>query len=93
MTVYELLQALSDLEPDMEVRLMTQPSWPFEWSIAGTWEPDPRGTDPCLEHEECDGEPCMERDTFTPTDPPEAGVVYLTEGRQIAYGTKAAWRG
>lgn len=36
MTVEELMWALEDAveeNPDMEVRLATQPSWPFEWSV------------------------------------------------------------
>jgi hypothetical protein len=43
MKVRDLIEALNDADPngEAEVRLMTQPSWPFEWSIAGTWTPGP----------------------------------------------------
>ena len=33
MTVRELIEALSDMDPDAEVRMMEQPDWPFEYSI------------------------------------------------------------
>jgi len=35
MTVGELLELLSVLPEEMEVKLATQPAWPFEYSIAG----------------------------------------------------------
>ena len=35
MTVEELLCELEGMEPDAEVRLAMQPSWPFEYSIGG----------------------------------------------------------
>ena len=33
MTVQELIEALSAMNPDAEVRIAHQPSWPFELSI------------------------------------------------------------
>lgn len=33
MTASELISLLEDLDPDTEVRLAMQPSWPFEYSI------------------------------------------------------------
>lgn len=33
MNVGELIELLSNYEDDLEVRLATQPSWPFEYSI------------------------------------------------------------
>jgi hypothetical protein len=39
MTVRELMELLESADPDTEVRFMAQPSWPFEYSISGTWEP------------------------------------------------------
>lgn len=100
MTVRDLIRELEVQEPDAEVRLMSQPSWPFEYSIDGVWLPPERkhGGTSCLKSpdydlEEEDGDPCAACDTdgFEPEDPPEAGVVYLTEGTQLAYGTKDAW--
>ena len=34
MRVSTLIKILEDLDPDMEVRLATQPNWPFECGIA-----------------------------------------------------------
>ena len=33
MTVEELKEQLEMLDPDMEIRFASQPSWPFEYSI------------------------------------------------------------
>lgn len=49
MTVADLLEALEGLDPGTEVRLMNQNSWPFEYSIAGTWAPQSSPTCPCAE--------------------------------------------
>lgn len=74
MTVRELREELERFDPDAEVRLMEQPSWPFEYSVAGVWSPDD-SEDP---------------DRFEPDGRP-VEVVYLTEGSQLAYGTREAW--
>lgn len=42
MTVGELLEALEGIHPSAQVRLMTQPAWPFESRVAGVWNPGPR---------------------------------------------------
>ena len=34
MTVAELIETLSGFNPDSEVRLASQPKWPFEYSIS-----------------------------------------------------------
>ena len=34
LTVSELIDELEDCDPEAEVRLATQPSWPFEWSLS-----------------------------------------------------------
>lgn len=90
MTVADLREILDGLDDGTEVRLMSQPSWPFEYSIAGTWTAEPQPT--------CQGfgpvrdtndEPPA--DGFTPAGSPEAGVLYLVEGQQLAYGSKRAW--
>ena len=36
MTTRELIEILSEYGPDTEVRIATQPTWPFEHEIAGT---------------------------------------------------------
>jgi hypothetical protein len=35
-TLDDLLDELQQFDPDAEVRLATQPSWPFEWSLSTT---------------------------------------------------------
>lgn len=40
MTVGELRETLEGFEDDLEVRLATQPSWPFEWSVQSVDEYD-----------------------------------------------------
>lgn len=34
MTVAELMETLSEFNPDSEVRLASQPRWPFEYSVS-----------------------------------------------------------
>lgn len=77
MTVRELIGVLEEQDPDAEVRLMIQPSWPFEHAIAGVWTPD-------------EPNPYDDESGFLPADT-DGPVVYLTEGRQLAYGSKRAW--
>jgi hypothetical protein len=71
MTVRELIDHLSDYDPDAEVRLAHQPEWPFEYSVqsvasaeeaAELREPDP------------------DEDNAAP-----ANVVYIAEGEQLGY--------
>jgi hypothetical protein len=40
LTVSGLIDELEDCDPEAEVRLATQPSWPFEWSLSNR-EPGP----------------------------------------------------
>jgi hypothetical protein len=41
MTVQELIEMLSELDPFAEVRLATQPSWPLEYELTGLLAQDP----------------------------------------------------
>jgi hypothetical protein len=41
MTVQELMDLLEDLDPEAEVRMAQQPSWPFEYSISDVMQPEP----------------------------------------------------
>jgi hypothetical protein len=41
MTVQELMRELEGCEPDAEVRIAQQPSWPFEYSISQVVEAKP----------------------------------------------------
>lgn len=97
MNVRQLLEALEGVDPETEVRTMSQPSWPFEYAVEGTWAPAPLA-DACGEcglPEEsevhgADGDHDMESaDAFEPNG--GAQVIYLVEGAQLAYGTKTAW--
>ena len=91
MTAAQLIEALEGVDPDTEVRLMTQQNYPFENALICTWAPDEDGDD-VDEDERAGG--------FTPADGREFGhrpegpvpkVLYLVEGRQLGYGTKDAW--
>lgn len=37
MTVSELIEILKDFDGDMEVRIASQPNYPFEYSIDNVW--------------------------------------------------------
>ena len=83
MTVQELIDILSEQEPDAEVLLMTQQSWPFEYSIFGvTSRAELIGEDT---EEEAEA-PCSGRDGG-----PASTDVFLVEGTQLRYGSKDAW--
>lgn len=79
MTVGELIAQLEAYDEDQEVRIMSQPSWPFEYSIAGVVAGDE------IESEDRDGN---SRGFYQ--EEAEA-TVFLTEGTQLGYGTKWAW--
>jgi hypothetical protein len=44
LTVGELIDELAALHPDMTIRLASQPSWPFEWTVSGV-HVQPTGND------------------------------------------------
>lgn len=96
MKLIDLIERLQDQLADMsaaeqrtaEVRLMTQQNWPFEQSIYGiVAEAD------IYEDEEDEDEEEEENALggYRPCDEPDHRVIYITEGRQIGYGTKGAW--
>ena len=86
MTVAELKEILEDLDDDLEVRTMTQESWPFENSIAGAVQAS-EIIDYDSDNADASYQPVAGRDGQP--GPPDA--LYLVEGRQLGYGTKAAW--
>lgn len=85
-TIRELIDALEDYAErhgdDREVRFMSQPNYPFEYSITAAvsseaikeWRTRSEGKD---------GEEDDEDD--------EDGVIYLLEGDQLGYADKDAW--
>ena len=74
MTIKDLIEELEQMAEfcgeDTEVRLATQPSWPFEYSIGAVAAVN-------LNDDDEDG---VERDGDE-----EEYVVYIGEGRQLAY--------
>jgi hypothetical protein len=83
MTVGELIERLEEMDPDAEIRLMTQENYPFENSIAGVTD-----SEEIIIAAEQDDEftPAQDRDR-----PTQGIVVYIVEGQQLGYGNKAAW--
>lgn len=78
MTVGELKQLLEDFEDDQEVKIMSQPSWPFEYDIAGLISRDEiRPEDPNDEPDDEDDE--------------DSRDIFILEGSQLGYGSKRAW--
>jgi hypothetical protein len=89
-TIDKLIERLEDLREELdgngqiEVRLMHQPEWPFEYDIAGVVSTrDIRDGDP-------DEDDPDEDESFTPQGDADE-VVYICEGRQLDYGSKTAW--
>jgi len=85
MTIEQLQEILEDYlhaggSADTEVRFMGQYSWPFEYSISGEFIPGLVG-DEDEDGEKFEGQPTQNG----------APALYLTEGTQLGYGTKAAW--
>lgn len=76
-TVGDLIGRLEDFDENLEVRIMSQQSWPFENHLGGVTERQ--------EFEE------QEDGLFRGSEKPEANCVFLVEGSQIRYGDKAAW--
>ncbi len=95
----DLLNLLEDVDDDAEVRLMHQPSWPFEYSIDGIWIPTSTGkcsecgypTIDIIHNADHDGFDHDFEDSFIPEGNSDMGVVYLVEGTQLGYGDKSAW--
>src|SRR5687767_5354185 len=91
MTISQLIETLTELAdehgPDTEVRLMSQPNYPFEYAISGVtdlaaiWEAE-------KEDQEDEDNPEQFDPDGVEADTP---VIYLTEGQQLGYGTSAAW--
>ena len=86
MTVSELIDLLEDCDPDAEVLLMSQPSWPFEHTVAGVAirsESEDRDEDGA-DDEEDEVEPAR-------PDGTRSNDVFILEGTQLRYGTRDAW--
>ena len=80
----QLIEILEDLDPDAEVLLMSLQSWPFKNGIAGVAvREDLAEDDEDLDDDERE-EPRYEKGTA-------ANDVFIVEGQQLRYGSKAAW--
>ena len=79
-TIRELIDMLEDIVNEVgdeaEVRLVTQPSWPFEHQLLGVTT----------------GAQINSSDEREDDDDVESdNIVYLVEGTQLCYGSKRAW--
>jgi hypothetical protein len=77
MQVKELIEYLQDFDQEAEVRIMSQPSWPFEYSVSGIAARE--------DFEDIDEGEQPQRREKNQSD------VFLIEGSQICYGNKDAW--
>ena len=80
MTVGQLKDLLEGYEDDMEVRIASQPNWPFEYGIRGVVSRSE------VDEEDPDEEEDEERDPSAPED-----CLFIVEGRQLCYGNKNIW--
>lgn len=99
MNVAELVEYLEDLDPETEVRLATQPNWPFEYSVGEIVLPDQVGrTCPNCDNDDVHGLKCYDcGQELEPADD-GPGVVYLAENNQLGYlpgavSSELGWRG
>jgi hypothetical protein len=83
MKVKDLIELLEDCDADAEVLIMSQENWPFENAVAGVVARQDCHDDDGDE-DEVPGERRHE-DGTAPSD------VFLVEGQQLRYGSKAAW--
>lgn len=80
MTVGELINILRKYDRESPVRMMSQPTYPFEYNIEGVWQNENDDTDDAFVMDD-DG------DDADPGPKP----VFIVEGTQRGYGTKRAW--
>lgn len=78
MTVGELIEHLEQYDEDMEVRLMTQPSWPLQCGVQGV-----------VAGYEIDVE--VDSGEQSQYELEDEAHVFLLEGRGEGYGTRYAW--
>ena len=84
MNVAELIERLEDMDPEAEVLFISQPHWPFEYSIDGLVT---RAEVEEVDNDRHDDEPGKREYR----DGESANDVLLVEGRQLRYGSKSAW--
>lgn len=80
MKVSELIELLEEQDPNAEVLVMMQQSWPFECQLRGVTTRDEILQADGDEDEDAPlGDGCARSD------------VFLVEGEQLRYGSKTAW--
>jgi hypothetical protein len=84
MTVGELIEMLENYDPEAKVILMTQENWPFENALVGVTSREEMHDD----GEDEDDDVATQRDGSGELAPSD---VFLVEGQQLRYGSKAAW--
>jgi hypothetical protein len=101
--IRELRALIEDLDDEVEVRLMTQPNYPFEYSVSGAvtfdqlvdFQINEAQADPDRDEEE----PIELFEPASGNDPGYfgrgpycgSGILYLLEDQQLGYGTSDVW--
>lgn len=81
----ELMAILSELDDDAEVYLMMQQKWPFECSLAGVAVR--KDFTDSGDEEDCS----VDAPSGATRGGERANDIFLVEGAQLRYGSKAAW--
>jgi hypothetical protein len=93
MTVQELRDLLEECDPDAEVLMAHQPSWPLQFTVRGVY-------DPSQNDDGCEGHPAGPNDPMGETvycdgtcQPAPEKVVYIVEGSHPdhPYAPREAW--
>lgn len=82
MKVSELIELLSECDPDATVMIGQQPAWPFENAIDGIAVRADFAKA---------GDKDDEADAGDSEDRKRANDVFIVEGAQLRYGSKAMW--
>jgi hypothetical protein len=80
-TVGDLMDVLSQYDKRSDIRIMSQPNYPFEYDVEGIWQNENDDTDDAFVISD-DGD----------EDNPGPKPVFIVEGHQRGYGTKRAWQ-
>jgi hypothetical protein len=77
------------MDEDAEVLFISQPSWPFEYSIDNVTSR--KEVELADQDERRDYDDDRDYDEREYRDGEKSNDVFLVEGRQLRYGSKAAW--
>jgi hypothetical protein len=90
MKVKELIDILEEQDPDADVLIMSQQSWPFENGVYGvTVRSEMDGGD---DDDDDDGDKNENATAATEArDGRATNDVFIVEGSQLRYGSKTAW--